>query len=178
MQIKNEIPLLEKILSPFKDAMGKNYQGYRNHCYRVIHFCEEFYPLEGTDFEKIVIAVAFHDLGLFTNKTIDYLSPSVALAEKYLKKMNKEGLIEEISLMIKLHHKITVYRGKHKLVEIFRKADLVDFSLGIVTSGISKETIREVKSKFPNCGFHKMLVLETIKWVPRHPLKPLPIFKW
>jgi hypothetical protein len=36
------------------------------------------------EFEKIAIAGVFHDLGIWTNKTFDYIAPSVVLAREYL----------------------------------------------------------------------------------------------
>ncbi len=36
------------------------------------------------------------------------------------------------------------------LVEIFRRADLVELSLGIIKFGLPKDSITEIKSRFPN----------------------------
>jgi hypothetical protein len=43
----------------------------------------------------------------------------------------------------------------------FRRGDLVDFSLGLVRFGLSRELIAEVGA-----------------WLIRHPLNPAPMFKW
>lgn len=77
-----------------------------------------------------------------------------------------------------MHHKITPYHGKYKLVELFRKADLVDFSLGSIRYSIPSNYISAVKKTFTNSGFHKMLLIKTLKWVPRHLHRPMPIIKW
>ena len=37
--IEQEIPLLEEILGQWKERIGSDYQGYRNHVYRMLHFC-------------------------------------------------------------------------------------------------------------------------------------------
>jgi hypothetical protein len=63
-------------------------------------------------------------------------------------------------------------------VEVFRKGDLVDFSLGIVKCGLPNWLIQRVKERFPNAGFHKRLIQLELRWVSRHPLNPLPILKW
>lgn len=178
MEIKTNIALLEEILEPFKKAIGTHFQGYRNHCYRIIHLCCTDKPFSADEFEKIVIASAFHDLGLFTNNSLDYLPSSTELAKSYLKEVEKSHFSYEISLIIDLHHKVTSYQGKYDLVETFRKADLADFSLGLITSGISSNKIKSIKQAFPNKGFHKMLVLETIKWLIKYPFRRIPIFKW
>ena len=39
MKIEENIPLLEDIFSEWKDIIGNEYQGYRNHVYRMVHFC-------------------------------------------------------------------------------------------------------------------------------------------
>ena len=44
----------------------------------------------------------------------------------------REGWSEQIALMIEWHHKVRPYRNERfPLVEVFRKGDLVDFSLGV-----------------------------------------------
>lgn len=58
------------------------------------------------DSQKLQIALAFHDLGLFTDNTVDYLPPSMTLADEYHTKQAK--FRDEILLMIEQHHKITI----------------------------------------------------------------------
>ncbi|MNT51129.1 hypothetical protein D3C72_1880800 [compost metagenome] len=81
--------------------------------------------------------------------------------------------------MIDMHHKITKYDDDSlPLVEVFRRADLVDVSLGVVTFGISKDLIHQIKEAFPNHSFHKMLCRTSAQWLLKHPLNPIPILKW
>jgi hypothetical protein len=81
--------------------------------------------------------------------------------------------------MIDMHHKLLPYRDeRYPLVEVFRKGNLVDFSLGIVKCGLPKSFIQRVKERFPNAGFHKRLVQLELGWVSKHPSNPLPILKW
>jgi hypothetical protein len=87
--------------------------------------------------------------------------------------------VEEVGLMIDYHHKVRPFiSDQYPLVEIFRKADLADFSLGMITGGIPAYYIHQVKQAFPNAGFHKMLMKEQVKWFSKHPLNPFPIVKW
>ncbi len=37
--IDDHLPLLEEILAPWKHDIGADYPGYRNHVYRMVHFC-------------------------------------------------------------------------------------------------------------------------------------------
>ena len=179
MIIKQNIPLLEQILDSWKDEIGVNMPGYKNHVYRMIHCCFALHESNEEQQNKIIIAACFHDLGLFTDQTVDYLPPSVILARNYCHENNLEEWSTEIELMIDLHHKIRpVVNTEYPLVEIFRRADLADFSLGMIRGGVSKDIMRQLKEIFPNAGFHKMIMKEQGKWLLKHPLNPFPILKW
>ena len=81
--------------------------------------------------------------------------------------------------MIDMHNKLTPCTdARFPMVEIFRKGDLADFSLGIVKSGLSGAVIRSVKGAFPNAGFHKRLVQLATRRLFTHPLSPAPMMKW
>lgn len=180
MEIDTNIVLLEDILAKYKDVMGDDFLPYKNHVYRVIHFCFLLRAdLKAAQKEKVIIAGAFHDLGIWTNDTLDYLPPSVALAKAYLKQRNRRKWSAEIALMIDLHHKLRpVEKDKPSLVEVFRRADLVDVSLGKVKFGLSKEDVKDVRTAFPNSGFHKRLTQLAVRELFRHPLKPFPFVRW
>lgn len=179
MKLEENIPLLEEVLGKWKDQIGEDYAGYQNHVFRMINFCFAQNNFNTEDREKIIIAGCFHDLGIWTDRTFDYLSPSVRLAEDYLKMNGLESWIPEISSMIDTHHKLTKSEDRQNpLTEIFRKGDLVDFSLGIVKCGLPESFIRDVKKRFPNSGFHRRLVKLACGWFCRHPFDPLPVLKW
>ena len=179
MKIEENIPLLEDIFSEWKDVIGSEYQGYRNHVYRMIHFCLALQVCNDEEREKIIIAGAFHDIGIWINDTVDYIPPSLPPAIEYLKKRKLEAWSAEIELMITEHHKIREYKNTaYPLVEIFRKGDLVDFSFGLFKFGLSKAYINQVKTEFPNADFHKNLAKRAAKWFLKHPLNPAPMMKW
>lgn len=177
--IEKSIPLLEEILGEWKAAIGNDFAGYRNHVYRMVNFCFAQRDFRAEEREKIVIAGCFHDLGIWSHKTFDYLPPSIELAKEYLQKTRRETLSDEIGRLIEMHHKLGEYEAaENSLVEVFRKGDLVDFSLGIVKCGLPKSYIKSVKTQFPNAGFHKCLVRLAGRWALRHPLNPVPVLKW
>jgi hypothetical protein len=179
MKIEEHIPLLEDILGEWKNVIGEDYEKYKNHCTRMIQCCWVLKTCNEEKKKKIIIASAFHDIGLWTENTLDYIPPSIPLAMEYLMKNNLESWSEEIELMISEHHKLREYEDtNYPLVEVFRKGDLVDFSLGFVKFGIPEEFINELKVKIPNAGFHKMLLIRATKWFSRHPLNPAPMMKW
>lgn len=87
--------------------------------------------------------------------------------------------IPEIELMIDMHHKLRSYSDEqYPLVEVFRKGDLVDFSLGVVKFGLSNSSIKKVKDTFPNAKFHKFLLKGALEWFSKHPFSPPPFMKW
>ena len=129
--------------------------------------------------DKFIIAGCFHDLGIWANNTVDYLPPSIELAKNYLKDNGQERWSTEIELMINQHHKITRYRdSQYPLVEVFRKADWVDVSMGKRVFGLSRNNVQDVLDKFPNLGFHKKLITLAKAEFIRHPLNPMPMMKW
>ena len=129
--------------------------------------------------EKLYIASAFHDLGLWTDNTVDYLPPSRELARAYLQKQGREDWITEVDLMIDMHHKIRPFtQPQWPMVEIFRVGDLADFSLGLLRGRIPGDVVQKVKAAFPNAGFHAFLIKKAVAWTVRHPLNPAPVFKW
>lgn len=177
--IVEHISLLEDILGEWKNRIGGDYAGYRNHVYRMVNFCFAQRDLTNEERDKIIIAGCFHDLGIWSADTFDYLPPSVLLAEEYLRKNHLEQWILEIGLMIEQHHKISKYEDeRNQLVEVFRKGDLVDFSLGLVKCGLPRTVIKRVKKQFPNAGFHKCLARVSSRWIFKHPLNPVPVLKW
>lgn len=178
MKIETNISLVEEILSIWKTEIGDDFDGYKNHVYRMLNFCFALGDLHLDEREKIIIAACFHDIGIWTSETFDYLPPSIVLAKNYLRENNSEQWIPEIELMIDQHHRLGKYAEANNPIEIFRKGDLVDFSLGLVKCGLSKTYIRNVKKQFPNRGFHQSLAYTATRWICQHPLNPIPVLKW
>jgi hypothetical protein len=174
---EDRIDLVEEILESYESKYGSDLIGYKNHVYRMINFCFALADFNDEERTKITIAGCFHDLGIWTAGTFDYLPPSIVLATDYLEKAQLEHWIPEIQLMIDQHHRLRSVNTS-RTVETFRKADLVDFSLGLVRFGLSKSEIGSVKSKFPNHGFHKSLARTACRWIAHHPLNPIPVLKW
>lgn len=75
MKIEERIPLVEEIFSSRKEMLKGAYQGYRNHVYRMIHFCFALRSCNDEEREKVIIAGVFHDIGIWTEDTFDYIPP-------------------------------------------------------------------------------------------------------
>jgi HD domain len=153
------IATLDAVLDAHAQELAGDFVAYRNHTYRVANLCVALSPHRPDTLEKIAIASAFHDLGIWTNHTFDYLQPSVSLATAYLRDVGKTSWTREIAEMVLEHHKILPYRREPRsLVEPFRRADWVDVSKGLVTFGVSRPLLREIFAVWPSAGFHKRLV--------------------
>jgi hypothetical protein len=173
------IDLLDELLERHRAELGADFTAYRNHCARVVNFCAALSSGEAEPLRKMAIAAAFHDLGIWTDQTFDYLPPSERLAEDYLRGEGKPEWIGEVRAMIGQHHKITPYRSEPAvLVEAFRKADMVDVSMGLVRYGLPQTQVKEVLAAFPNAGFHKRLVQLFGQRLRTKPWSPAPMMRW
>ena len=175
MSYTNQV--INDLLQPFSTVIGEDLEKYRNHVLRVFQNCL-LLDSNKDNHSKYAIAAVYHDIGIWTNQTIDYLVPSIEQAKIFLTQTGNEEWIEEICLMIYWHHKFSRYEGRYvETVENFRKADWIDVSLALRTFKFDKKKINENRSRFPNSGFHLFLIKETVKNLFRNPLNPLPIFK-
>ncbi len=172
------IATLDELLEAHAAVLGRDFTAYRNHTYRVVNLCVAQSSSEPEPLEKMAIAAAFHDLGIWTDGTFDYLPPSLALATNYLVRSGRADWTPEISGMILEHHKISRYRGDPAwLVEPFRRSDWVDVTRGLMTFGLSRSLLRQIFSVWPSAGFHKKLASLTITRLRTHPWRPLPMMR-
>jgi len=172
------VATLDQLLDAHATVLGRDFTAYRNHTYRVANLCVAQRSTNPRQLEKIAIAAAFHDMGIWTDGTFDYLTPSVRLATNHLVQSERAGWIPEISAMILEHHRISPYRGDANwLVESFRRSDWVDVTRGLITFSLSRSILREVFSTWPSAGFHRKLVQLELRRLRTHPLNPLPMMK-
>jgi hypothetical protein len=179
MTLTDHHPLVEEILQSHEHVSGKDragYRGYRGHVYRMLNFCQALAPRGGEGADKFAVACAFHDLFVF--ESFDYLGPSVAAAERYLRDAGKSDWLPEVSAMIVSHHKLTAYRGEHAdFVEPFRRADWVEMTFGLLRFGLAGGFVRQVRRAFPIRAFYPNAVLRSaVRWWVRHPFQPTPYY--
>lgn len=173
------IELLESFFQRYQAVLAADYHAYRHHVYRVINFCDLLLPLGATQLEKLAIAGAFHDLGIWTDRTFDYLEPSERLAAAFLEESGRADWRDDVLAMIHHHHKITpVHRDAPALVEAFRKADWIDVTHGLFTYGVTRQQRKDVFRQFPDQGFHLRLLQLSAKRLLTHPWSPLPMMRW
>lgn len=164
------------LLSPYREYLGKDATAYTHHVTRMVHYTHAMGSLTEEESEKVLIAGVFHDLGIWTDNTIDYLDPSEKLAIEYLKTLDCTHYENDIITMIRYHHKLLPIKN-NPLAERFRKADLVDVSWGFMRANIDTVVIKNMKKNFPNNGFHKRLLELTWQQFKQEPLNPLPMMK-
>src|SRR5215467_11916971 len=153
------LPTVEEVLDDHASELGHDFIAYRNHVYRVANLCLAIVGDSGVELEKIAVAAVFHDLGIWTDKTFDYIAPSIALAREYLVARAREDWITDISAMIADHHKITPSMANpHSLVEPFRQADWIDVTGGLRRFGIPRPFVARLFATWPDAGFHWRLV--------------------
>jgi hypothetical protein len=71
------LPTVEEVLDVHASELGQDLIAYRNHVYRVVNLCLAIVGDSPVELEKIAVAAVFHDLGIWTNHTFDYIAPSV-----------------------------------------------------------------------------------------------------
>ena len=170
------IPTIDDVLNDHATALQDDFLGYRNHVYRIVNLCV---AIAGqSELEKIAVAAVFHDLGIWTNGTFDYIAPSIALAHDYLVARAREDWTAEIEAMIADHHKITrSTAGQNSLIEAFRRADWIDVTRGLRAFGIPRPFVSRLFATWPDAGFHWRLVTLTLDRFRSHPLTPLPMVR-
>lgn len=179
MRILEQHEIIEAVLEPWSAALGPARVAYRGHVYRVLNAARWLLGTERHD-ALLAVAGAFHDLGIWSDATFDYLPPSARRAEQYA---HEHGEIDPalVATIIEQHHRLRRYVEAAPLadvVEAFRRADLVDLSRGLLSAGLDRERRRELVTAFPYAGFHGHLVRIGLAWWLRHPLRPLPMVRF
>jgi hypothetical protein len=177
--LRTNLPTVEEVLNDHASELGHDFIAYRNHVYRVVNLCLAIVGDSRVELEKIAVAAVFHDLGIWTNHTFDYIAPSAAVAREYLAARQMADWIPEIEAMIVNHHKVTPSHANAEwLVESFRRADWIDVTRGLRRFGLPRTVVAAVAATWPSAGFHRRLVELTIDRWWKHPLNPLPMVKW
>ena len=182
IEILKESEIIESQLSNYKQLLGDDYLGYRNHLYRVLTYANWFLggrpsKLNNNKYwELLQIALVYHDIGLWTHKQLNYLQPSVDLAIRSLaasEKIYDTSDVRIVKDMITYHHKITYFNGfdsNHPntpypggkealdIIDAFRKADWIDATHTIITKDMPINNINKVVSELPDLGFYNTLL--------------------
>lgn len=149
---------VEALLELYREDLDRDYDGYRGHVYRVLSYAMHFLGGEHTARVAIETALVYHDLGLWTDKEIAYLEPSIERAQQSNASKSWGHDPELLRNIIYWHHKITPFRGPNAdVVNAVRKADWIDATAGVVRAGMPKRHIQKVTDAIPAAGFHDAL---------------------
>ncbi len=180
-EIIESSPRIEALLAPFENnfPLQTDFKGYLHHCVRMLNVALALSEDAPNRLQKLEIALAYHDLTIFPDKTLDYLESSVVLAGQHLAAIGRQQWMQEIALMINMHHKIGAYKGRHEnLVEAFRKADWLDVTFGQRRYGLPRAWIKNLHETLPLYTFPKTVFSLIPIYMFRHPRKPLPNFRF
>ena len=176
---------IDRRLSPWRAQLGIDYRAYEHHVTRVLLLCDRLHlrtdPASNSPPSRrseYLTAAVFHDLGIWTARTFDYLAPSVELARTWLTSEGDQRLEPLVTDMIEQHHKIRGADAPTSPVEIFRRADTIDLTLGLRRFGVPLHEYRSLTRRYPVAGFHRRLVAFAWKHLQTNPTSPLPMLKW
>jgi len=110
-RLLTNLATVEAVLEDHPPELGHDFVAYRNHVYRVVNLCLGIVGNSRVEFEKLAVAAVFHDLGIWTSHTFDYIAPSVAIARRHLAHRGMAHWIPEIEATIVNHHKVTQSRA-------------------------------------------------------------------
>jgi len=167
---------IEDILRNYSNVLGNHFPLYRGHCYRLLNYII-YMQRHQDNLELLGVAISFHDLGIWTHDTMDYLNPSFELAKTYVQDEDVDIFISDLEVMIKDHHKVTPLR-KVAPAEYLRKADLTDLSFGFIPGGVPQSFIKDMVGCWPYQGFQKMIFGKVLLHAVGNPLDPFPMLKW
>lgn len=172
------IETIDALLDAHAAEIGRDMTLYRHHAYRVANLALFLAGTGGDTVEKVAIAAALHDIGIWTERTFDYLDPSERVATAHLARTGRTAWTAEVVAMIAWHHKATPCREYPMwLVEPFRRADWIDVTRGAFAFGVPRRWIADLYRRWPGAGFHRRLVRLTLERARRHPLSPLPMLR-
>ena len=176
MQTVARHPVIEDTLDAWD--IGDARAAYGGHAYRVFNFARQILGSENHD-DELAVASAFHDIGIWTDGTFDYLPPSIAHARDFVREKMPQLSSDRVADIIANHHVLRrIHSGTNaEVIEAFRLADRVDVSRGWLGAGVNRVFRRDVVAAFPYAGFHGILVRTALRWFFRHPLRPLPMLR-
>ena len=203
--------VLDAVLEHHRTAIGEaDYDKYRNHCLRVLslagyylHKYDGYPKKDGMPphvLDVMALALAYHDIGLWTKGAMNYLEPSVATLDQDLANDNptislpahfSDADLATARMIIRQHHKyaewepadndVTEKRMNAAAVNAVRRADWADATVGLIKTGLPPAYLEQVYKVLPELGFHAMLLGMGQRLSPHSivgQLQVFKIFKW
>lgn len=176
---------VERRLAPWTQQLSTDRDAYLHHVMRVLVLCDRLHERASATAghrpsrrPEYLTAAAFHDLGIWTAGTLDYLAPSMELAREHLASEGSQGLEPVVAGMIEQHHKIRRAGDASSPVEVFRRADTIDVTCGLRRFGLPLRQYQAIVRKYPHAGFRRRLIALGWKHLQANPTSPLPMLRW
>ena len=176
MDLIKDNETFEAIFQEHKLVLGKDFEHYRGHCYRILNYMN-YWKLNEVEFKTCEVAIPFHDMGIWTHKTMDYLEVSFEGAKKYIEEKKLDIEKDSLENIIVNHHKISKIKD-NSLAEKLRKADLIDLSFGVIKFGIDQKAMHSIVSEFPFLEFQQVIFKKVFSHAVRNILNPFPMLKF
>ncbi len=160
------LEVADALFERYQAEFGPSLAGYRGHVCRVIELAAKQVPLDSSSATLLGIAAFFHDAGIWMDGTFDYLPSSIERATHHLRDISHDQPADAdlVRAIIHEHHRQRRAIHDNPLVEAFRRADLTDVSLGIVTCpNTSRAAYRSLLKRYPSHGFRRGLVVVAAK---------------
>jgi hypothetical protein len=182
---------LDEELFRLTDFIGEDFAPYRNHCLRVLTFTKYFLPDDviatiPNAMELAAVALAYHDVGLWTDHDLNYLDPSRNQLDRAIETQYSAFEKETMDQIILQHHKYTDYislsPSQNALINAVRKADWTDATMGLIRFGLPTVLLEAAYDQVKEAGFHEMLLGMDTRLSPGNKingtLEVLKILKW
>ena len=103
MRVLERHPFVEEMEARWGGALRAAREAYSGHAYRVLNYARALIGTEQHD-DELALAAAFHDLGIWSDRTFDYLGPSQQRAEAFRREGAPGIDAELLALLISDHH--------------------------------------------------------------------------
>jgi hypothetical protein len=171
----HEHDTLDDALFQHVGQLGDEFDAYRNHCLRVLSFAVHHLGglrnVTNRQVNLMALALAYHDIALWTDGKLDYLDPSAALLLRDLRKNDKSGSVQDLQdadfvtlrEIVLQHHKLTTWtppegsQADELLVNAVRKGDWADATIGMIRFGLPAAYLEKAYTELPEGGFHGIL---------------------
>jgi hypothetical protein len=154
---------------------------YRGHAYRVLNYCVAQLAAQCSADpvlrRTLAFAAACHDLAVFKDGEWDYMNASVGWMAARMMAAGLGAQLDQATLLVLNHHLLRTYAGPHRrIVEAFRRADLIDFP-GWRRFHVAPEFVAATERAWPVAGFRRWLWLKLLREFVRRPWRPAPMVR-
>jgi len=168
-------------LARLRVATGTDHGPMERHCLRCRHIAAEIASRRGwkIDDELLTVAAILHDIGLYplVSRGGVYTEDGAALARELLAGHGwEQARIERCARAIDSHHDVRSQLSRSPEAEALRLADRVELSAGLLSAGVSRSWLRDLRAAVPTQGLIGELAREVGRGLRERPLTMTRIF--